>query len=415
MAQTFIEVRHRKGCSAHAQGVPKKDPRRCSCAPSVRVQVNRAWQNDLAGVLRLGWGKRDLTELEMEAGRRAVDHDSGRRLVERAVAPQLRELAEDFLRDVRRDQQLGEYALNTVSTYESLWRALLEPAFGDMRVTAITREAVADQRAAWAAAGRSRNYITQATSLLSTILADKAMPKWIATNPCTIVGRRKGRRAGARPERKPRALPTKFVFDLLDTARKREDNMLLHDMILCAATTGMRQREVAGLRREYVDLRNRRIEVAGQYVRARLWEPTKSGEERSTVICDLLYERLRVRMENCGEYVFGAPCRIRRIHGEPLSSRSQSEFFREAWDATGPREKGEGWHALRHTFASILDRHRVRPLAIDAVMGHKNSGVAFRYQHVLDDELDAIVTALNLEFERTPPGVTRLDDRRRAA
>jgi integrase len=412
VAQQYIYVRHRKACRATG-----KTPRACSCAPAVAVQVNRVWQDDLKGVLPKGWSLKDLAELEAEARRRGLDHDSGRRLIERGSTPTLGELGEEFLADVRRDQQLGDYAHNTVKTYESVWRAMLEPAFGDKPVTAITRELVTDQRAKWAAEGKARNYITTSTSLLSTILADKAMPRFITTNPCTIVGRRKrrGRSAAARPARQPRALSTEFVFKLLDAARVREDDMLLHDMILCAVTTGMREREVAGLKPEYVDLRNHRIEVAGQYIRDRTWEPTKSGEERTTVACDLLAERLRVRMENCGEYVFGYPARWHRLNGLPMSTRSQSAFFRDLWDATGPRNKGEGWHALRHTFSTILDRHRIRPLAIDAVMGHKNKGVSFRYQHVLDDELNTIVAALNVEFDRTPPDVVRLDDHRRKA
>jgi integrase len=405
MAAIAVEVRHRKGCGAKG-----KEPRGCSCAPAVRVQVNRAWQSDLAGELKKGWRKSDLAELEVEARRRALDHDSGRRLVERGAAPTLAELAEEFLADIKRDEKLGDYSPNTTKTYHSLWRALLEPALGDRRVTDITQAVVSDLRAEWAQKGHSRNYVMSASSLLSTILADKAMPKWISANPCASGGRRGGRRAASRPARQPRALPMEFVFALLDGSQSHSHG-LLHDMILCAVTTGMRQREVAGLRPEYVHFRERRIEVAGQLHGSRKYEPTKSGDERETVLCDSLADRLQLRVARCRErgyeYVFAG-----ERFGEPWSPRNMNEALNNAWEAVGPRQKGEAWHALRHTFASILDRNRVRPLAIDAVMGHKNQGVSFRYRHVLDDELDVIVDVLNREFDRTPPNVTRLSDRR---
>jgi integrase len=223
-------------------------------------------------------------------------------------------------------------------------------------------------------------------------------------------GARRSPRTTVRPERAPRSLEVEFVLAMLDEAAKRSDGLLLHDMILTGVTTGMRKREIAGLRPECIHLRERRIEVAGQLI-GDTFEPPKSFVERTTVVCDVLAERLRLRLaRGVGEYVFAVP-------GQelPWSRMEQGSRFNAVWEACGPRRKSDSWHALRHTFATTLDAGRCRPAAIDAVMGHSNQGVSFRYRHVLEPDLDDMVRVLNECFDRTPPDVVRLDDRRRKA
>lgn len=394
-----VEVRHQQFCKAKG-----KDARRCSCSPSARVKVHLGGDNykwTAAGKLPKGWVLRDLDDLDVEGGQAKLDHDSGRRILRRDSAPTFREAAEAFLADVEESVELDELSPNTLIAYRSMIHARLIPELGDTLVTEseLTAATVRKLRADLARQGFADTYITQAVSVLSTVLNDKAIGAWRDTNPCASKGRR-GRKRG-KPERVPahkKALDLDFSLALLGHTR----GTLLGDMLLCAFTTGMRQREVAGLKTEHVDFRERRIEVGNQRIRHHGDHRTK-GDERTTVLCRALADRLAVRAERTTNgYLFNCD-----KTGLPWSANSQMTALIEAWDVlvTGEeawrscvRRKGQGWHVTRHTFATLLDQQRVRPLVIDALMGHRNQGVSFRYRHVWDEDFDAVVELLDQVF-----------------
>lgn len=413
----YIDVTHREGCglkdaTANERRVPTagNGRRLCKCSPRVRAQVKRQWVAE--GVFPEGWTQANLRQFEAEAIGAREAHESGQRVIKREEAPTFGELAADYLARLDRRRELDEVAAQTVAQRRTGVRRLEARGWGDKPVTAITREAVDELRAELRREGYAMNTISGTyVATIAVVLNDsEAVGRWLAASPTSQRWARRSPRTMVRPERTPRALDIEFVFALLDAAAKRRDGLLLHDMILTGATTGMRKREIAGLRAECVHLREHRIEVVGQLLDGGRFEPPKSYIERTTIVCDALAERLRLRLAQGGEYVFAVP-------GEdlPWSRMEQGSRFNKAWEACGPRRKSDSWHALRHTFATTLDAGRCRPLAIDAVMGHKNQGVSFRYRHVLEPDLDEMVRVLNERFDRTPPDVVRLDDRRRRA
>jgi integrase len=413
----YIEVTHREGCglknaTASARRVPVagNGRRMCKCSPRVRAQVKRRWVAE--GVFPEGWTQANLRQFEAEAVGAREAHESGRRTIERDRVPTFGELAADYLARLERRRELDEVAAQTVRQRRTGVRRLEARGWTGKPVTAITREAVDELRAELRGEGYAMNTIsgTYVATIAVILNESDAIGRWLPTSPTSQRWARRSPRTLVRPERTPRSLDIDFVFALLDEAAKRDDGLLLHDMILTGVTTGMRKREIAGLRPECIHLRERRIEVVGQLLDGGVFEPPKSYVERTTVMCDALAERLRVRLAQAGEYVFAVP-------GEelPWSRMEQGSRFNKVWEACGPRRKSDSWHALRHTFATTLDAGRCRPLAIDAVMGHKNQGVSFRYRHVLAPDLDEMVRVLNEQFNRTPPDVVRLDDRRRKA
>lgn len=393
-----VEVRHQRFCKAKG-----RDARRCSCSPSARVKVHLGDQQFkwvAAGKLPKGWGVRDLDGLDVEGGQAKLDHDSGRRVIERAATPTLRQLAEEFLADIAESVALDDLSPNTLIAYRTAIRLML-PLIGDTPVSESELSTATVQRLRKTLADKNyaRTTIANTVSVLSTILNDKAIGPWRDTNPCSSKGRR-GRRRG-KPELVPankKALELDFALALLNHTRAT----LLGDMLLCAFTTGMRQREVAGLKVEHVYFRERRIEVANQLIRNRGDHRTK-GEERTTVICRALGDRLAVRAEQTDNgYLFNSAAT-----GLPWSHWLQTTRLDDAWEAlvegeeawrSCARRKGQGWHVTRHTFATLLDQRRVRPLVIDALMGHKNAGVSFRYRHVWDGDFDAVTELLDQVF-----------------
>jgi integrase len=320
----YIEVTHREGCglknaTASARRVPVagNGRRMCKCSPRVRAQVKRRWVAE--GVFPEGWTQANLRQFEAEAVGAREAHESGRRTIERDRVPTFGELAADYLARLERRRELDEVAAQTVRQRRTGVRRLEARGWTGKPVTAITREAVDELRAELRGEGYAMNTIsgTYVATIAVILNESDAIGRWLPTSPTSQRWARRSPRTLVRPERTPRSLDIDFVFALLDEAAKRDDGLLLHDMILTGVTTGMRKREIAGL--------------------------------------------------------------------------------------------------LRHTFATTLDAGRCRPLAIDAVMGHKNQGVSFRYRHVLAPDLDEMVRVLNEQFNRTPPDVVRLDDRRRKA
>lgn len=395
----YTDVMHSQECPKHGlKAEQRRDPRGCRCAPSVRAQVARVWVIKGAAMTK-GWTKADLRQLEREAEDKRGDHESGRRVIRRESAPLLRDLAEPWLKEVEDGVALGDYAPNTATTYRSLWRAILEPELGDAIVNPEHLDAarVRALRAKLLSDGRSRNYVTAILSLLSSILADSAIPRWLPSNPCEARGRRKRGSRSTAEVREPRALDMGFVHTML--AHALRVSPLLHDMILCAATTGMRQRELAGLKWSHIDFKRRRITIANQLYRQRWDTLPKSQQPRviEAVLCQALADRLAARAEHAtSEYVFAA-----ERTGQPWSPTRQNNVLNAVWDDVGDRAKGESWHVLRHTFATLLDQHRIRPLLIDALMGHRNSGVPFRYKHVLENELGEVEVVLDAAFPAT--------------
>jgi integrase len=378
----------------------------CRCSPRVRAQVKRRWVAE--GVFPEGWTSENLRQFEAEAIVTREGHESGRRVIERVEAPLLSELADAYLVNLTLRAELDEVSEGTLRTRRSQWNTL-KPLVGAVRVDEFGVDDVRELELHHRAKGYEPTTIEAHLTCLSSILNEQAVPRWLPVSPTAVRGRGRGRGGRQRqPRRKPRSLEVAFVFELLDAAARQDDGLVLHDMILCGATTGMRKREIAGLRPEHVDLRKRRIEVEGQIIVGNKFKPPKSYEPRTTVLCDALAERLSVRLDHAAEYVFTPPGAAM-----PWTDTYQGDLFKDVWEGCGSRRKGDGWHALRHTFATLLDAGRCRPLAIDAVMGHKNQGVNFRYRHVLDPDLDEMVRVLNECFDRTPPEVTRLDERRR--
>lgn len=136
--------------------------------------------------------------------------------------------------------------------------------------------------------------------------------------------------------------------------------------------TGARLGEIAKLRKEDVDLVERRITIRG----------TKSGRDRVLYLGDGVLEILRDAIDrspaDC-DVVFPTPA------GERYPVKSLSRAFSRAIKAAGLRDLHA--HDLRHTAATRLAR--VAPLhVVQRQLGHADvSTTVRRYAHVQDDQL----------------------------
>lgn len=162
---------------------------------------------------------------------------------------------------------------------------------------------------------------------------------------------------------------------------------VVHEMILTALRTGMRQAELRGLQWHSINWETRSLVVRHSLNDlTKQLEPPKSNRERHIPLDVDLYEALYRRRQSTG-YVF-----VDR-RGKPFDCK---RLIRRLWyvrQQTGLR--AFGWHTLRHTFASHLAIKGVPLHVVQALLGHSSIAVTMRYAHVAPSSLRAAIDILN--------------------
>lgn len=162
---------------------------------------------------------------------------------------------------------------------------------------------------------------------------------------------------------------------------------MMHEMILTALRTGMRQGELKGLQWSSIDWQNRSLAVRhsrDDYIKELL--PPKSNRERHIPLDIDVHAMLHQRKTPTG-YVF-----VRR-DGQPYNKDIMNDTIRRLCKKA--ELKGIGWHTLRHTFASHLAMRGVPMPAIKELMGHASITTTMRYAHVAPSTLRTAIDMLN--------------------
>ena len=128
--------------------------------------------------------------------------------------------------------------------------------------------------------------------------------------------------------------------------------------------TGMRFEELANLKWQFVDLKEKMIKIRsnGDF---RTKTPTS---ERDIPISDLLFKELtQIQSKNNDDYVFHSR------QGAKLRERRTLEICKKVADAAGIT-KTANIHKFRHTFSSLLSQYGVAYEVRELLLGHKPSG-----------------------------------------
>ena len=163
---------------------------------------------------------------------------------------------------------------------------------------------------------------------------------------------------------------------------------VVHELILMALRTGMRQGELKGLQWSSVEWTARMITVRHSkcdYTDA-LGSP-KSNRQRHIPMHSDVYDALLRRKNETG-YVF-LDANKRPFDHQRLKVRLASVCKR-----AGLRRIG--WHTLRHTFASHLAMRGVPLGAVQALLGHSTITTTMRYAHLAPSTLRTAIDLLDL-------------------
>lgn len=169
----------------------------------------------------------------------------------------------------------------------------------------------------------------------------------------------------------------------------KAEGELVFALYATAVYTGLRAGELAGLRRDDVDLGRRLITVQRSFD-----GPTKSGDVRYVPILDPLLPVLRAWLLKCpGTVVF--PNQAGSMHGE--SAHIFQEILHRVLDAAGFPKLKNGlrevryirFHDLRHTFASHWMMNGGDLFKLQRILGHKSVTMTQRYAHLAPEAFAA--------------------------
>lgn len=162
---------------------------------------------------------------------------------------------------------------------------------------------------------------------------------------------------------------------------------VVHEMILTALRTGMRQGELKGLQWSSINWESQRITVRhSRDDRTKTLVPPKSNRERHIPLDVDVYEALYRRKRKNG-YVF------LDSDGEPFDYHRVGRRLNKVCEKAGMRKIG--WHTLRHTFASHLAMRGVPLPTVQELLGHSNITTTMRYAHVAPSSLRTAIDMLN--------------------
>jgi integrase len=247
----------------------------------------------------------------------------------------------------------------------------LRPAFGKLKLDAITVREIEQLKAKVLAAELSRKRANNIVAVLSKIL-HYARDIGILESVPTV--------------KLLKLPPAKFDFLTFDELESLLDGAAVEPIfraaILVGAEAGLRMGEIIGLEWEDVDFRNRTLTVMRSEWQGHVGPP-KGGRARTIPLTERLIEALKGERHLRGPRVF---C----LEGGEHWHRHN---MRKGLDRACRRAKLRtfGWHVLRHTFCSHLAMRGAVPKAIQELAGHTTLAVTLRYMHLAPSALrDAI-------------------------
>ena len=291
----------------------------------------------------------------------------------------------------------------TQQAMELRFRLHILPVLGDRTLGQLAAEP--SMIRAWAAGlgkelspGYVRTLFANLSGVLSAAVTDGRMPR----NPCSVVKPPKAEQGRVQP------WPAQWVTDVREALPARYQ--ALAD---AGAGLGMRQGEVFGLAAGDIDFLRRVVHVRRQVriVNARLvFAPPKGGKERDIPLPGSVALRLSAHIAAHPPVPVTLPWKA--PDGKPVTARlaftsrehaalNRNHINTYVWkpalkQAGIPQTRENGFHALRHYFASALLSKGVDIRALAAYLGHADPGFTLRvYTHLMPDAADRMRWAVD--------------------
>jgi integrase len=404
-----LRIRHHAGCKARG-----RNARACTCSPTVEARFKAMGVQRPLGQLPKGWKVADLHDYEQELLELRSHLIDGRPLKPTEIVT-LRDYAIGWFERLHAAVLLGQVSPLTYNQYEGDWRNWIEPNFGSYALGAIDVAMVNRYLAMRLQKGAAEATAKNSLTCLSGMLTDAMAEGLVAGNPLRSPrrGRHGNRRVGV--DLQVRRTPPKHLQldEALALLACTPDEYL--DVVLTPLTHGARRNEVLGIHWEWLDFGQRTLDLRGQlqWNRGRPrsgWaiRDCKSDSNRLLPLYSGLAMVLGPRRQAEG-LVYCPPFAPGRPWNETYPSRPgqpgrdgrpgrQPGFLAKAYRDAGIRRPGIMWHALRHTYSSLLAQGGIPQAEIELLMGHKIPGTTGRYLHLLHTTFPKVQEILDQAF-----------------
>lgn len=189
-----------------------------------------------------------------------------------------------------------------------------------------------------------------------------------------------------------------FDEDEISELKKAIKGHFLEPLILTALGTGLRQGELLALRWKNVNLQNNTIKVEESIKKVYIFDSDGNKKQETIIqrpktstsirIVDIPTKLVSIlsNLSHESEYVFSK-------NGEPLSSKTVFGNWKRILSKNNiPHKK---FHALRHTYATMLLTNGVDLKTVQDLMGHSDIAITQIYLHVLPHVKITAVNKLN--------------------
>jgi integrase len=299
--------------------------------------------------------------------------------------------------------------ISTRDASEIRWRVHILPVLGDHPLAAIRTSTVQSFAAGLQRRQAAPNYIKVILGTLSAAFTAAVADRLIPFNPCTGV-------------KSPRVPQTRVVPWEAARVSAVRASLPAHyaATVDCGAGLGLRQGEAFGLAVEDIDFLRRAVHVRRQVRLLRgsilVFGPPKGSKERDVPLPESVALALAVHIREVGTIPItlpwtepgGKPVTANLIftsgRGLAVNKNSFNHAWRDALDAAGvPRERVNGFHGLRHTYASVLLSGGVDVRALSEYLGHHDPGFTLNvYAHVMPSAPDKARAAIDSALGSAP-------------
>jgi integrase len=329
-----------------------------------------------------------LTRAEAERAARRLVEQQG---MERSATVRERPPTVDEVADQLRDRLAVEgVRLSYLQNCDSMQRIHISPAIGKRRVESVKRQDTERLARAMLARGSAPKTVRNVMTFLHAVFALAIKSGWATVNPAADAARPKRRRAGdADPDLQFLTMPEldAVIARIPDVVVDRDVfGPVLRMIILTAATTGLRQSELLGMRWKDIDMAAQRIRVRNAWVRGEQSGEGKSdlSTRRSVPMSDRLARelkkwRLRTVFGDEDDLVFAHP-----ELGTPMDRTKTTRRFQAACVAAGVRRVR--FHDLRDTFATRLAAKGGPLRTLQEYLGHADIKTTQIYAHYAPSE-----------------------------
>ena len=290
--------------------------------------------------------------------------------------------------EVWRSRQL--WRESSAARIESDLRVHLYPAIGSLPLVAV-RPSDLDVLVKSLAGRLAPTTVEGVYRLAATVFKAAIRDRIITTTPCVDV------KLPEKPRREVVPLTVSQVAELADLVPDR-----YRALIVLGAGCGLRLSEAVGVTVDRVDFLRRTVTVDRQLVTPskgapRFGPPKRAASNRvvplPAVVADALAFHLQKYWEGPDGLIFT------NAAGNPIRRNSFSPIFRQAGDQVGIAQ-GDGFHELRHHYASLLISSGCSVTVVQRRLGHATAQETLdTYSHLWPDDdertIDAVDMALN--------------------